>query len=110
MSEPSTPHPQAGSSVDDLCRVCKEVRAHTVIAVDPAGEILRVICRYCSSQHNYRGGAPLSPSTSARTTGSEANTVRRAEAAFPLVSERERTYGLPGRATTAGGGFAEPEI
>jgi len=46
---------RAGQSVEDFCRVCKELRDHRVIAVDEEGEILRVICGYCGSQHNYRG-------------------------------------------------------
>jgi hypothetical protein len=47
---------QAGDPVEDLCRVCKTVRAHTVIVADRDGGILRVICDYCGSQHNYRSG------------------------------------------------------
>lgn len=62
---------RAGQSVDDFCRVCKELRDHRVIAVDPAGAILRVICGFCGSQHNYRGartpGGPTGPRV--ETTG-----------------------------------------
>lgn len=54
----------AGQSVVDHCRVCKEERRHTVIAVDAARGVTRVVCDTCGSQHNYRGGgrAPLEPS------------------------------------------------
>ncbi len=45
---------RAGQTVEDHCRVCKEPRDHRVIAVDEAGRILRVICGFCQSQHNYR--------------------------------------------------------
>jgi len=55
MDEPKTRF-RAGDSLQDLCRACKTVRNHTVIAADPDGSILRVICDYCGSQHNYRGG------------------------------------------------------
>jgi hypothetical protein len=47
---------RAGDSLDDMCRVCKTVRGHTVVVADPEGGMLRVICDYCGSQHNYRGG------------------------------------------------------
>jgi hypothetical protein len=47
---------RAGGSIDDVCRACKATRAHTIIAVDERGEVLRVVCDFCGSQHNYRGG------------------------------------------------------
>ena len=47
---------RAGQPIDDLCRACKAVRDHTVIAVDDQGRALRVACGFCGSQHNYRGG------------------------------------------------------
>ena len=49
------PH-RAGGRITDLCRACKVVRDHTVMAVDGAGRALRVVCDFCGSQHNYRGG------------------------------------------------------
>jgi hypothetical protein len=75
----------AGDSVEDLCRVCKNSRQHTVVAVDSGGRILRVICDYCGSQHNYRGGeSAAAPSRSSSPS--------REPAGHPpeLVSERER--------------------
>jgi hypothetical protein len=50
------PH-RAGERVSDLCRACKAERDHTVIATDAGGRVLRVMCDFCGSQHNYRGGA-----------------------------------------------------
>ena len=47
---------RAGASVEDFCRVCKELRDHRVIAVDAQGAILRVVCGYCQSDHHFRGG------------------------------------------------------
>ncbi len=49
------PH-RAGGSITDLCRACKAVRNHTVMAVEGEGRPLRVVCDFCGSQHNYRGG------------------------------------------------------
>ena len=34
------------------------LRGHTVLATAEDGSLVRVICGYCGSQHNYRGGAP----------------------------------------------------
>jgi hypothetical protein len=47
---------RAGEPVTDVCRACKADRAHTAIAVDSEGRVLRVMCDFCGSQHNYRGG------------------------------------------------------
>ncbi len=47
---------RAGQSIVDLCRACKAERDHTVIAVDESGRARRVVCDFCGSQHNYRGG------------------------------------------------------
>ena len=47
---------RAGEAVLDLCRACKAERGHTAIAVDSDGRVLRVMCDFCGSQHNYRGG------------------------------------------------------
>jgi len=47
---------RAGEPITDLCRACKVERDHTVIAVDGDGRAARVVCDFCGSQHNYRGG------------------------------------------------------
>ena len=74
----------AGDSLDDLCRACKTVRSHTVIVADANGGILRVICDYCGSQHNYRGGE-------ARDSAAKPPSARSQPAAVPLVTEKERS-------------------
>ena len=58
------PH-RAGQSIDDLCRACKAIRVHTVIAVDGEGRAARVMCDFCRSEHNYRGGGETSVRPSA---------------------------------------------
>ena len=45
---------RVGTTIDDQCAACKTARRHTVTAV--AGDTVRVICDYCGSQHQYRGG------------------------------------------------------
>ena len=75
---------RAGDSLEDLCRACKTVRSHTVVVADSGGAILRVICDYCGSQHNFRGGE-------ARVSSAKPAPEHTARDAPPLVSERERT-------------------
>src|SRR6185295_11440510 len=63
---------------------CKTPRRHTVSATTSDGTPVRVVCDYCGSQHNYRGGhSPRSSATGTRT--------RDDADALPLVSDRERT-------------------
>jgi hypothetical protein len=89
---------RAGESLEDLCRTCKADRLHTVIVVDADGAPIRVVCGYCHSEHNYRGGpgnALPRPSASA----APAPDSRRApsnRAPFPIVSDRERTSAMSG--------------
>jgi hypothetical protein len=89
---------RAGSAVEDYCRACKTDRMHTVVAADAAGQPLRVVCGYCRSEHNYRGGprvetagaanTPAEPAASRQATARE---TRETRAPFPLVSDRERS-------------------
>jgi hypothetical protein len=53
---------RAGDSLEDYCRVCKTDRIHTVMAADPGGAPIRVVCGYCRSEHNYRGGPRIETS------------------------------------------------
>ena len=87
---------RAGESLEDFCRVCKTDRMHTVIAADPQGAPLRVVCGYCQSEHNYRGGPRLDvdrPQVGARPPRPDgrAGRARPTTEPFPPVSERERT-------------------
>jgi hypothetical protein len=76
---------RAGDAIEDLCRACKTIRGHTVIAADPRGEILRVICDYCGSQHNYRGG-------NAGIGNPKPQTEPTLRPHTALVTERERRF------------------
>jgi hypothetical protein len=101
---------RAGESIEDFCRACKTDRMHTVVAADADGRPIRVDCGYCHSEHNYRGGGRIgvepgsrvaTDSGSGRTHGSAPTSTRGSaptsprhaseKAAFPIVSERERT-------------------
>ena len=95
---------RAGESLEDYCRVCKTDRMHTVIAADPQGVPIRVVCGYCQSEHNYRGGPRIgveqpqpaeraTRSEPATRTGETASAARRGRTdrdPFPVVSDRER--------------------
>jgi hypothetical protein len=85
----------AGDSLQDLCRVCKTVRGHTVIVTDAEGSILRVICDYCGSQHNFRG-------REAYGSHARPGPAPPREAAIPLVTERERVFPVVDLANTEG--------
>ncbi len=93
---------RAGDPLEDLCRACKTVRAHTVVVADSEGRVLRVICDYCGSQHNYRGGEvrESAPRPQARQAG---------YAAVPPVTNRERRYPVM-NVETQGGGILDFEL
>lgn len=87
---------RAGDSLEDLCRVCKTVRGHTVIVADSEGKAIRVICDYCGSQHNYRGGEVAG-------TVAKPATRRVGYAPLPPVTERERRYTMVNFSAQGGG-------
>jgi hypothetical protein len=102
---------RAGDSVEDFCRACKTDRMHTVIAADSEGRPLRVVCGYCDSEHNFRGGPRIgadSGATAGTSTPPAARPVRaeRDRESFPIVSERERI----GPAMTLQSGDGELDI
>jgi hypothetical protein len=96
---------RAGETVEDVCRACKTDRLHTVVVVDPEGVPIRVLCDYCRSEHNYRGGPrivvgggralPAAPASSAPArrplVAAPATPPRASRDHFAIVSERERS-------------------
>jgi hypothetical protein len=84
---------RAGDSLEDFCRACKTDRMHTIVAVDPSGQPLRVVCGYCHSEHNYRGGPRVAGANAHATPSAPAagrdRTLARREP-FSIVSDRER--------------------
>jgi hypothetical protein len=86
---------RAGESIEDYCRACKTDRIHTVMVADADGWPIRVVCDYCRSEHNFRGGGRIStgPPATTSSAGRQAparSEARMARADFPLVSDRER--------------------
>jgi hypothetical protein len=85
---------RAGESLEDVCRACKTDRLHTVIAVDRDGAPLRVMCDYCRSEHNYRGGPRMAAGRAPAREGQHSAAPRQPRVnrePFPIVSERERS-------------------
>ena len=80
---------RAGQPIDDLCRACKAVRDHTVVAADDQGCVLRVRCGFCGSEHNYRGGRHETPSP--RMAAAGRREAPPAGLPFDLVAVGERT-------------------
>jgi hypothetical protein len=85
---------RAGESLEDFCRVCKTDRMHTVVAADSEGHPIRVVCGYCQSEHNYRGGPRITDDeptdAPARAAPARASVAKAERQPFPIVSERER--------------------
>jgi hypothetical protein len=86
---------RAGDSVEDYCRACKMDRMHTVIVTDSDSRPLRVVCGYCDSEHNFRGGPRTgheeAPVRSGGAGAATARTPRAERESLPIVSERERS-------------------
>ena len=89
---------RAGESLEDFCRACKTDRMHTVVAADADGRPLRVVCGYCRSEHQYRGGprvgSPQLPSSGETDKSRSGRPARRSPPSgdpFPIVTERERS-------------------
>ena len=101
MAKDSSRSYRAGATIEDVCRSCKTDRLHTVVAADAGGRPVRVVCDYCRSEHNYRGGPTIGASAGRVSFGdappgtpAEASPVQRSTSArepVTLVSERERT-------------------
>jgi hypothetical protein len=89
----STRRYRAGESIEDYCRACKTDRMHTVMVADPTGVPIRVVCDYCRSEHNFRGGPRIDLGAGAArsaTTRERRTASPPPRDAFPLVSDRER--------------------
>ena len=87
---------KAGDSIEDYCRACKTDRQHTVVAAAADGRPIRVVCGYCRSEHNYRGGPRIDvtghvPSNRPPAASAGPRPAPPLGDPFPLVSQRERT-------------------
>src|SRR4051794_22784956 len=104
MSASSPRSYRAGGAIEDYCRACKSDRMHTVVAADAAGHAIRVVCDYCRSEHNYRGGPRVDvEGAPVRVTPSSPREHQPSALVdpLPIVSERERTMTPMASETTA---------
>jgi len=60
--------PQLGGEVETRCGKCKEIREHVIAALKENGEIARVECLTCRSNHIYREAKTTTRTTSGRGT------------------------------------------
>jgi hypothetical protein len=102
---------RAGDSVEDFCRACKTDRMHTVIAADGSGHPLRVVCGYCDSEHNFRGGPRVgvdAPASRSPVSSGVRAPARPDREPLPIVSERERI--APAMSVSPSGGEIDLEM
>lgn len=92
---------RAGQSIEDLCRACKATRVHTVMATDANGAVVRVVCDFCRSEHNYRGGGdeprrgqPVGAAASPRLHHEPRGSGQPTERTAPAMSTQESDPGL----------------
>jgi hypothetical protein len=66
---------------------------HTIVVVDTAGIPLRVVCGFCDSEHQYRGGPRIDVADASNRTAAPAqqrSTTTSERQPMPIVAERER--------------------
>lgn len=77
--------PQLGGDVEAYCGKCKETREHVIAALSDKGEIQRVQCRTCQSNHIYRERKTATKTASTRAPrGSKKDAAAGADAVGPL--------------------------
>jgi hypothetical protein len=102
--------PGVGQDIEDICTRCGDTW-HVVMA--KVGErVVKVVCKLCGSQHNYRGesngaAAGSSSSSSSWGGGRRRRTVKRAAPTVPAAPEFDPTK--PPRAYSAKGTYLPGE-
>ncbi len=86
---------QLGGDIEAYCGRCKEMREHVIAALnDATGEVKRVQCRTCQSNHLYREKKTATRTTRARTSG---NTSRKSVAELESEAGPARAYSMQER-------------
>lgn len=65
--------PQLGGDIDAYCGKCKETREHVIAVLSQTGQIERIQCRTCQSNHLYRERKTATTRTSTRTSKKDAS-------------------------------------
>lgn len=88
--------PQLGGDIETYCGRCKEMREHVIAALSATGEVERVQCRTCQSNHLYREKKTATRSTTTRSRSS-AGTSRKALAELEMEAGPARPYSMQER-------------
>jgi hypothetical protein len=64
--------PQLGGDIDAYCGKCKEVREHVIAVLGQTGQVERIQCRTCQSNHLYRERKTSTPRTTTRSSKKDA--------------------------------------
>ena len=84
--------PQLGGDIDAYCGKCKLTREHVIAAMSPTGQVERVQCRTCQSNHLYREKKAASSSTRSTT-----RTSRKDSSSSPAELGPLRAYSMQER-------------
>lgn len=77
----------AGDTVDSQCTRCKSLLNHTIVAM-VAGQVVRVKCNTCGSEHNHRPAKePKVPAAKGAKAEKEAKSPRARSAKAPAISD-----------------------
>jgi hypothetical protein len=80
----------AGDTVESQCTRCKALLNHTIIAM-VEGQVVRVKCNTCGSEHNHRPAkeAKVATTKTAKAATGAAKTPRAKSVKAPTVSDEE---------------------
>jgi hypothetical protein len=92
---------RAGESIEDYCRACKTDRIHTVMVADSTGEPIRVVCDYCRSEHNYRGGPRIVSRSSTPSAAPSGTSAQQRGVYGPTTGESSSKSRGPGGGATS---------
>ena len=86
---------QLGGDIEAYCGRCKDMREHVIAALnDATGEIKRVQCRTCQSNHLYREKKTATRTTRTRVGGT---TSRKSVAELESTAGPARAYSMQDR-------------
>ena len=92
--------PQLGGDVDAHCGKCKDVREHVIAALNADGQIERVQCRTCQSNHLFRQRATKTTGATATRPSSAARSPRKEVVTEPSLEGPLRKYSMQDRFAT----------
>ena len=90
--------PQLGGDIETYCGRCKDMREHVIAALSAAGDIERVQCRTCQSNHLYR--EKRTPARATTRKRSSANSSKKSAAELEMEAGPARPYSMQERFKT----------